>query len=185
MSKIKNEVGKVFGYWTVVSRAENDQFNNARWNCRCVCGNMGIVLGAHLRKGSSSSCGCFNKLRTRETHSTDDSYFKRLFRNCKSGARVRNLDFCLTEEQYKELILKDCAYCGDAPYEPRFYARHDTGVFNCHGVDRVDNSVGYVLDNCVTACKLCNQIKMDATLEDFLTRVNKIYDKRIKNPQTD
>ena len=46
-------VGKTFGSWTVLSRAEGTY-----WNVRCACGRVGARDGGALRRGRSHSCGC-------------------------------------------------------------------------------------------------------------------------------
>lgn len=56
-----NEVGNVYGYLTVIERAENSKDGQARWKCKCKCGNETIVLGKHLRSGNTKSCGCLRK----------------------------------------------------------------------------------------------------------------------------
>jgi hypothetical protein len=40
------------------------------------------------------------------------------------------------------------------------------GGFN--GIDRVDNSKGYILGNCVPCCSWCNRAKADGTLAKFM-----------------
>ena len=59
----KNEIGNIYGYLTVISRAENNKEGRAQWLCRCKCGNELIVLGKHLRSGNTKSCGCYQKER--------------------------------------------------------------------------------------------------------------------------
>ena len=53
-----------------------------------------------------------------------------------------DLDFCINE------MKKPCIYCGftDNP---------------CNGLDRIDNSVGHIKENCVPCCQLCNVTRMD------------------------
>lgn len=57
--------GKTFGRWTVLHK--EDTSNGIRWYCRCICGTERLVNGAALRNGSSVSCGCYTKERTKET----------------------------------------------------------------------------------------------------------------------
>ncbi len=55
------EIGKQYGYLTVVSRNTDPLFSTdgrAMWNCICKCGNTHIVSGKHLRDGKVTSCGC-------------------------------------------------------------------------------------------------------------------------------
>jgi hypothetical protein len=53
--------GKVFGRLAVIGRAPNDRLRNRCWECRCVCGEIRIVIGRSLRNGHSQSCGCLNR----------------------------------------------------------------------------------------------------------------------------
>lgn len=45
------------------SRAKNDKYGNAHWNCVCDCGKLTTVRGSSLRSGYIKSCGC-----SRTTH---------------------------------------------------------------------------------------------------------------------
>lgn len=58
--KLINEIGNVYGYLTVVERAENKD-SRAMWKCKCKCGNEVIVSGKSLRSGRTKSCGCYRK----------------------------------------------------------------------------------------------------------------------------
>ena len=64
---IMSEHGVHNSRWIVVKRAEDhikpDGTHEAKWWCRCSCGNPNLksVLGRSLRFGNSLSCGCFHK----------------------------------------------------------------------------------------------------------------------------
>ena len=60
---LKDEIGNIYGYLTVIERAENTKEGRARWLCQCKCGNTVTVLGKHLRSGNTKSCGCYQKER--------------------------------------------------------------------------------------------------------------------------
>src|ERR1700687_2163576 len=49
--------GQTFGRLTVLDRAPNTT-GDARWRCRCACGNETISWGHNLRTGNTTSCGC-------------------------------------------------------------------------------------------------------------------------------
>lgn len=53
---VTNLLGRTFGRWTVQSQAASDEYNRARWNCKCSCGTEKIVYGSHLKKGESTGC---------------------------------------------------------------------------------------------------------------------------------
>ena len=44
-----------------------------------------------------------------------------------------------------------------------------------NGIDRIDSSKGYSLDNCVPCCPLCNRLKSDLDKNMFLEHISKIH----------
>jgi hypothetical protein len=48
--------GKTFGKWRVIRRGPNNSQNDARWWCRCECGNKRLVHSKSLVNGGSSQC---------------------------------------------------------------------------------------------------------------------------------
>ena len=59
-------IGKRFGR-LVVTAQRRDAKNNIVWQYRCDCGNVGNVLGVHLRKKRQVSCGCY-RIEINTTH---------------------------------------------------------------------------------------------------------------------
>lgn len=57
-------------------------------------------------------------------------------------------------------------------YYERNFEEHEI-LYN--GIDRIDNSKGYNLDNCVTCCTQCNTAKMQETEEDFKKWIIDVY----------
>ncbi len=53
--------GKRFGRLVVLSYAGRDKGNNAKWLCKCDCGNEKVILGVHLQNGTTRSCTCLRK----------------------------------------------------------------------------------------------------------------------------
>ena len=51
-------VGVRFGKLTVISPAESSVTHQARWLCRCDCGNECTVFASNLKNGHTVSCGC-------------------------------------------------------------------------------------------------------------------------------
>lgn len=70
---LKNEVGNTYGYLTVLYRTEDLRHGEARWHCKCKCGNECNVSGIHLRNGTVKSCGC----KKFESHNGIDETGKR------------------------------------------------------------------------------------------------------------
>jgi len=59
---IKDLLGKIFGYLTVISR-HGSYKHRTTWLCRCVCNKERIVSSASLHGSKVVSCGCKNKTR--------------------------------------------------------------------------------------------------------------------------
>ena len=68
MAKLIDEIGNVYGYLTVIARAENTNAGRAQWLCKCKCGNEVVVLGKNLRNGGTKSCGCYQKERAAQSN---------------------------------------------------------------------------------------------------------------------
>ena len=63
--KLIDLTGQRFGRWTVLTRGPDYEspFGDhkiVRWVCRCDCGKVSIVHGGALRRGLSTSCGCYH-----------------------------------------------------------------------------------------------------------------------------
>lgn len=57
---------KKLGMLTVIHRVESDKHGQARWLCRCACGEE-VILRADKLKGGAISCGCARKKRGTNT----------------------------------------------------------------------------------------------------------------------
>src|SRR5688572_16547565 len=117
MPALINLVGKTFNSLTVVRRAPNKFCDpKARWECRCVCGNIKITKGINLIRGDTKSCGCRKKLdaprgknnkRFIGYEDISGTYWAAL----KTGAKTRQFCFSLKIEQGWELFIKQNKKC--------------------------------------------------------------------------
>lgn len=90
------------------------------------------------------------------------------FSGLKTRAKRRGLACTILFEDYKKLILQPCFYCGKKLQ--RF------GI----GLDRIDSLKGYTKKNVAPCCPICNTIKWDLTMREFISHIKLIY-KRFKN----
>lgn len=90
--------------------------------------------------------------------------------NTKASASKRGYSFDLTLDEMSNLSQQVCTYCGKEPEQ--FLSSFPNFIYN--GIDRVDNTKGYILENCVPCCKVCNRMKDVLSVEDFKSHVNKI-----------
>lgn len=78
----------------------------------------------------------------------------------------RDIENQLTPEDLQFLQQKECLFCGRPPFNWTKWKTRNPIQYN--GVDRLDNSKPYTLDNCVTCCKDCNQMKSKRGVQEFL-----------------
>lgn len=82
--------------------------------------------------------------------------------NIKGNAKRRGYKIQLTDSVIISLLSQPCVYCG----------KIDAG---CNGIDRIDNTKGYIKNNCVSCCKTCNIAKNDLTIKEFKQQIERRY----------
>lgn len=181
MGKFINLMGQKFGRLTIVKRAGSDKWKNATWLCKCNCGREKIISGNDLREGNTKSCGCLKI----EIHKIEFGLanMRYAIRNYQNGAKERSIEWDLTEEQFEEITQKDCYYCGAKPNNKsyHFQAGAINGSYIYNGLDRVDNTKGYTINNVVPCCKICNMAKNNLTLQEFKDWIKRTYNKMLMN----
>lgn len=79
MGGLINLIGKRYGRLIVIGRAENDKYGQARWKCKCDCGNYTIVTGYRLRSGNTVSCCCYQTERIIISKTKHSMYGTRIY----------------------------------------------------------------------------------------------------------
>lgn len=178
----KDLSNRIFGRLTVLKRIENLKPGITRWLCRCDCGNICKVTSRSLKTGDTVSCGCYKREKAFETRALEKgkAAFNCLYSKYKRSARKRGLIFELSDEQFEKLTKQNCYYCGKKPNKT-MYEAHFNGDYVWNGIDRIDNSKGYILDNCVSCCEYCNRGKLTKTRNEFLEWIEAVYNYSIAN----
>lgn len=151
-------------------------------------------------KNPTISCGCIKKETSKENSkklikfneqryvnsSYEESCYKKLFRSYKQRYKNRNLQFTLAYEDFKNLILKDCFYCGNPPsnkiiLKGKYLNDSINNQLVYNGLDRIDSSRGYELDNVKSCCITCNTMKLDLSEEAFKKHIVQLYKHYILN----
>ena len=84
----------------------------------------------------------------------------------RRSAKRRKKFFNLTFEQFKSFLHVPCHYCGSI-------------TKNIIGLDRVDNNIGYLMDNCVSCCKVCNIGKNNLLVGNWEGWINNITEYKL------
>lgn len=177
-------------YWrlTCINEAGVNKRNKKVYLFQCECGNQYKGLGTWVRMGRTKSCGCIhteylnsdqakeqrlkgtNKLRL----TPGESALNATFFVYKDRAKKYELEFSLTKEEFKTLTQRNCFYCNKLPSN-NYGSKYNNGRYIYNGLDRIDNKLGYTLQNSVPCCKICNIAKHNLTLNDFLKHIKAIY----------
>ena len=106
-------------------------------------------------KSSSQKDGYCGECKTCSNKSKENRY-----NIYKKNAKRRNIDFKLTKEEFYNITQLPCFYCGDF---------HDY-----NGIDRIDSTKDYTINNCVSCCEICNKMKLDYSVEFWINHMKKI-----------
>ena len=147
---------------------------------RVLCLLCGSVTDKRLQSiERAKSCGCMQSKRDRKVvdsgRRTADGTrveINTIMSIYKSNARKRGISFDLSYAQFETLVDSECYFCGDNGGNTLRKRGYD--VYSYTGIDRVDNSVGYLPSNCISCCSWCNRAKNNGTLANFVDKCKKI-----------
>ena len=174
MSNRLDLVGQHFGKLLVLKRLKRKAKNGtAYWLCQCDCGKTKEIRTTGLKNGKTKSCGCNPSGKKR----SKDNAFRTVFRRYKSQAKTRGYEFHLSKDEVKQLTSNNCYYCGKEPEQIakaslRNLDNQEIYIYN--GIDRLDNFKGYITENVVSCCKICNQMKHILGYEQFINHIKQI-----------
>ena len=168
-------LGRRFGRLIVIGRGEITKCG-ATWKCKCDCGNTTTVNGKALKQGATKSCGCLRQERSSlpEYEASFNALVGRLIENAKS----RGYEWGLSGEQVGEITKRRCFYCDAEPAQGQTRnnkKKRPNGVYVYNGIDRVDNTQGYTIDNVVACCASCNMGKRTMTISEFRDWATRVY----------
>jgi hypothetical protein len=158
--------------------------------CLCECGIKKEINFYCIMQGNTSSCGCFQKERSLDRLKSwmgkngppakkpeGVASFNDLFNNYKHSAKARKIAFLLTKEEFRSITQQNCHYCGELPAQIRESSvRKFNGHYIHNGIDRKNNEIGYILDNCLPCCSSCNYLKRHHNYQKFVDLIIKIGD---------
>jgi hypothetical protein len=167
--------GQRFGLLVALRPTDHYRGNNLMWIFRCDCGSeverVPADVGSIVKRGQRPACPTCRQ----PSHKLpgDLAIIHRIWNQYRAGARIRGLEFSLTDEDVRILVTGNCFYCGAEP--SRYFKRGPkSNSLLVNGIDRMDNRIGYVHGNVVSCCWACNKAKMDTPYEDWIAWINRI-----------
>lgn len=191
MPRFKDRTGDRHGRLIVISHAGKDHRNKHLWLCLCDCGNEKVVVSDNLSSGKSNSCGC---LKTEFLAQKGNQYgiyedrekalLKVQYSHLKRRNKNKGFSDTISLEVFSILSKSPCKYCGieyskeieDRLNESKKQKRLSEHILRCNGIDRIDSSKGYTVENSVSCCKHCNTAKNTMSEIDFLKWIKRVYD---------
>ena len=164
-SKTLEMVGKKFFRLTVLGITRKGK--SPRIQVQCDCGIIKEISAYDIHYRKVLSCGCFHReeMTKRQIKPNNHSAKMKVFNSYKAGAKNRNLSFELEFDELIEICGQNCYYCDKLP---SMNMKLKFSSFTYNGIDRVDNSKGYIKTNCVPCCHNCNFLKKSVSKEIIL-----------------
>lgn len=126
--------------------------------------------------GSCKECEEKTKL-IRENRALEQ-WLRSIYNTIQNGANARKHPFNIRFTKFMYWYLtqeKVCSYCGCTYKEMREF----DPTYKRFSIDRIDNSIGYQMDNICLCCTHCNNIKGDrftaSQMKELGVHLHKIY----------
>lgn len=175
-----SRIGNIYGIYEILSYEGSKILKSGEtlyYKVRCIkCGNISIKTWNTIQKGRFGCENCYHLRKNEYQPPTLTSTKNSVKSFYKNGAKRRNLEWNLSDEDFSNLIFDKCFYCGAEPkeYNSDKFANHTNLPFKRNGIDRIDTSKGYSMENCVTCCETCNRMKLNYSQSDFINHIYKI-----------
>ncbi len=140
-----------------IRKYDNDG-NIIKKECQCCKRMLSIE---EFYKNSYTADGYNGICKYCQSHSLNGRY-----NTYKKGAINRNIKFDLNKEEFALITSQKCHYCGE--YSNEYFGNKYSGI------DRVDSSIGYNINNIVPCCAICNRMKSDYNVSNWFDQMYKI-----------
>ena len=165
-SRFVDITGRKFRKLIVIKRVDNDLDGHLMWLCKCDCGNEIITRGESLRNKYTQSCGCYHKRQIQKR--PYEWVFRLLLRSAKSTKRFCNLIY---EDILDFTKYTRCQYC---KCEIKWESHQTPECSVAYYIDRKDNNIGYIKENCIVCCSDCNRIKSNKFTYEEMVKLGNV-----------
>lgn len=175
--KHRNLSGEKIASLFVIKEIENGR--GTHYECLCDCGNHTTATSSQLIFDKKRSCGCA-RVGKRLDEDRKRVLLSRILNNLKTSGRSV-CDELLNLEFLEFFITKPCFYCGrefskkEIDYSKSSKKKLISELVIYHnGIDRVNSSIDYELNNIVPCCRICNTAKTVNSPDQFIEHSKRI-----------
>ena len=190
----EQHVSRKYKPGTIINFFELIEFiGSNNWKVKCTkCGKEQIQTLSNIKRLKGSSCFyCKHPdvqtiiIDKKRIHYKDigqrmfENYRSKIISDNNKGGKYKEWE--LTQDEYLSLVYGNCHYCGKAPSDKNQWnighnkRKSDLQPIKINGIDRLDSNKGYTLDNCVSCCSECNQLKSTLSVDVFIQKIKEIY----------
>lgn len=179
----------IFGNLVLLRKDSKSLSGKPYYIVKCNCGSDEFsVRGTSLVEANTVSCGCY-QISSRYKEPGISSW-NAVITGYKAGALSRKYIFDLTFESFVKHSIQNCHYCGEPPRKLNKYLKSDGTFLNknashsletinrawieLNGLDRIDNSKGYIEGNILACCFVCNKAKGTMSYKEFIDYLEKV-----------
>lgn len=172
-------VGDKFGMLTVLEYSHRGgSLGVPYFKFQCECGTEKVMNGYRIANGNAVSCGCYRRKRVVEIGwkrklPQKEAAVRALFCRYRCRSKDRHIEFSVSQDAFRELVIKPCTYCGK--FRPLNLRSHLKNIAYLSGLDRINSASGYVPGNVVPACCACNVAKASMSADEFRQWVDDVY----------
>lgn len=180
---------QAFDGFLVECEGPRSKSNQRQWVCICRCLRPFLATTAYIRSGRCQSCGCLSFTGNNGNIKQDpqQTTWNVLLNSYKQRAKRDCIEWRLTDSEAASLFSSRCHYCGVMPtnrinafvtkagrYLSKNKTRANLGWVAFNGIDRKNSDVGYLVDNCVGCCSVCNYAKGKLSQDDFEAWIDRL-----------
>lgn len=153
---IPSLIGQKFNQLLVLSRAPNKN-HRVFWLCQCDCGHTKEISSTSLKLGKTKSCGCLQK---KSVYKGYKNLSGQQWARIKHQAKTRNISFNLSIKDAWHLFQKQDQKCALSGVPIELHSNYLGSVTNnTASLDRIDNQLGYTINNVQWVHKTVNIMK--------------------------
>lgn len=169
--KRRNYAGETYGYLTAIEPTNRQSGGRILWKCSCNCprydcAKIVYIATNNFRHGGTKSC----KQQRTSISMAIREYYNRYKKDAKRHERL----FELSIAEFHSIIRLPCTYCNDKSIKHITRTDGKKWLIKANGIDRVDNTLDYILTNCVPCCDICNYAKRDMQAQMYIDHCCKV-----------